>query len=142
MRAYLWIEVGLAAFAACAHPGTAPAPAACERYDLDPSWAAGSAVYQSCDVDVRAQVVYRVSPQHHQSDCENGGSSATVRFVVDTAGRPEPLTLTAVDYTSSTFADALIDAVRQTRWRPALKAGVPVRQVAQVRAETVCRRMR
>ncbi len=136
MHAHLCIEASVAIFVACAHPASAPAPRACQRYDVDPSWTSRAPVYQSCDVDVPAQIVSETRIDRRSLGCED--YSATVRFVIDATGAPEPSTITAVEYTSAAFGDALVDAVRQWRFRPAQKGGMAVRQVTQVRLDARC----
>jgi TonB family protein len=143
MRAYLVVGVSVAVLTGCAHPhappAPAPAPAACEGYTVDPTWLRRGPVYQPCDVDEPATAIVRAPTGYHPVDCAN--ASVTVRLVVDTTGVPEPRTVTVVRTTASDFGKAAIAALRQWRFRPALKGGVKVRQVTQQRLDFACRQV-
>jgi len=55
----------------------------------------------------------------------------TLQFVVDTLGYVELGSVRVVSTTSSAFTAAVLEAVPQMRYRPALRAGRPVRQEAE-----------
>ena len=54
-----------------------------------------------------------------------------VEFVVDTTGRVEEKTVGVVSASHPRFADAVLRAVPRSRFRPARRAGQPVRQLVQ-----------
>ncbi len=143
MRVSLGIAVTLAMLAGCAHPHSAttlaPAPSACEGYDVDRSWLRTAPVYRPCDVDDPATAIQRAPTGYHPLDCKS--ASATLLLVVDTTGAPEPRTIRAVQSTSTDFARAAMSALRQWRYRPALKGGKKVRQVARQRFDFQCQQV-
>ncbi len=143
MRMRFDIGVMAAMLAGCAHPhagpSPAPAPAACEGYDVDRSWLRAAPVYGPCDVDEPATPMQRAPTGYHPLDCKN--ASATLLLVVDAAGAPEPRTIRAVESTSTDFAAAAIRALRQWRYRPALKGGKKVRQVTRQRFDFQCQQV-
>ncbi len=143
MRLRIGIGVGVAVLAGCAHPqsGPAPAPASavCQGYDIDRTWLRRGPVYQPCDVDEPATAVLRTPTGYHELDCKD--ASATLQLVVDTAGVPEPRTVHAIHSTSEDFTRAAVTALRQWRFRPALKGGRKVRQVAQQRFDFQCQQV-
>jgi TonB family protein len=57
------------------------------------------------------------------------GGEVVAQFVVDTTGRVLPETITAVSSTHPAFADAVRRSLRRSKFRPAILAGRPVRQV-------------
>ncbi len=132
---------GAAVLAACTHPRPAPAPAsaACQGYEIEPTWLRRGPVYQPCDVDQPATAIQRAPTGYHSLDCKN--ASATLRLVVDTTGAPEPRTIVTVGSTSEEFATAAARALRQWRYTPALKDGRKVRQVAQQRFDFQCQQV-
>jgi protein TonB len=74
--------------------------------------------HRNTDVPVPIEVVAPVA---------NGydiGESVQVEFVVDTAGRPSGISVKSA--ADREFADAVVDAVKQWRFSPALRNGVPV----------------
>ena len=147
MRVRLYIGVTVAVLFGCSHPQSAPAPAAapaaasaaCEGYDVDPTWLRRGPLFQPCDVDEQVTAIQRVPTGFHTPDCE--AATATVVMVVDTAGVPEPRTVKAVQSTSAAFAKAAVNALRQWRYRPAVKGGKKVRQVAQQRFDYTCQQV-
>ena len=50
-----------------------------------------------------------------------------VSFVVDTAGRVEPASVSVISATERDFVDPTLEAVRGSRFSPGLLAGCPVR---------------
>jgi hypothetical protein len=143
MRMWFFVGASVAVLGGCAQPRPAPAPlrpsAACPGYDVDPAWLRRGPVYLPCDVDQPATAIHRTPTGYHSPDCEN--ASATVVVVVDTAGIPEPRTLTAVHASSAAFAKAAINALRHWRYTPALKDGRKVRQVTRQRFDLQCRQV-
>jgi TonB family protein len=59
--------------------------------------------------------------------------SVVARFVVDTAGRAEPKSITFAEATHPLFADAVRQALLRSRYLPALVDGRPVRQLVEQR---------
>jgi TonB family protein len=59
--------------------------------------------------------------------------SVVARFVVDTAGRAEPKSITVAEATHPLFADAVRKALLRSRYLPALVDGRPVRQLVEQR---------
>ncbi len=143
MRTGFCIGVIVAVLTGCAHtpapPGSGPAPAACQGYPVDQTWLRRGPVYQPCEVDEPVTAIVRTPTGYHPLDCAN--ASATVLLVVDARGTPEPRTITAVSSTSEDFAKAAVNALRQWRYKPALKGGVKVRQVTQQRLDFACRQV-
>ncbi len=143
MRVRFRIGISVAMLAGCANPHSvstlAPAPAACDGYDVDRSWVRAAPVYQPCDVDQPTTAIQRSPTGYHPLDCKN--ASATLRLVVDTTGTPEPRTIGVVQSTSTDFTTAAIRALRQWRYRPALKGGKKVRQVTRQRFDFQCQQV-
>lgn len=90
--------------------------------------------YRDCEVDRvakflnHARVVY-TPPDNAPGDwiCER----AVMVFVVDTSGRPDPRTVKIEATTRLEWATAVVEALQRIRYRPALLAGRPVRQVVR-----------
>ena len=114
---------------ACAAATRGPGARECPPETLDPAWTAGGQVYRSCEVDrVARWDTPDVRPDYVPSQaCE----TAVLRFVVDTGGSPEPGTVRLVRGNSPQLAQALIATMARWRYRPALRGGVPVRQVVE-----------
>ncbi|HUX34948.1 MAG TPA: energy transducer TonB [Gemmatimonadaceae bacterium] len=64
----------------------------------------------------------------------------TVRFIVDTTGRAEPGSVEVLSATHPLFADAVRDALREARYRPAEAGGRRVRQLVEQRFGFTLRR--
>ncbi|MDE3216437.1 MAG: TonB family protein, partial [Gemmatimonadota bacterium] len=62
-----------------------------------------------------------------------------VQFVVDTAGRAEPGSIRVLSATHPLFADAVREALRRSRYRPAVAGGRRVRQLVEQRFEFALR---
>jgi protein TonB len=54
-----------------------------------------------------------------------------VEFVIDTAGVPEPGSITVTDANYSDFAEAAVKAIRESRFHPGTVQGCPVRVVVR-----------
>ncbi len=143
MRGYWFVGFGVAALAGCAHPRTAvttaPAPSACAGYTIERGWLRQGPVYAPCDVDDPVSAIHRVPTGYVPLECAN--VSATVVLVVDTTGTPEPRTVKALRSNSKDFARAAVNALRQWRYRPAIKDGRKVRQVTEQRLDFACRQV-
>jgi TonB family protein len=142
MRFQIGLGLLATALTACAGrtaPGANPAPVACQAYEVDRAWLSRGPVYQPCNVDEPTTATVRAPTGYHPLDCAN--ASATLLFVVDTTGAAEPRTIKAVHATSTAFARAAITAVQHWRFKPALKGGRRVRQVAQQRFDFQCQQV-
>lgn len=64
----------------------------------------------------------------------------TVQFIVDVAGRAEPGSIQILSATHPLFADAVREALREARYRPAEAGGRRVRQLVEQRFEFALRR--
>ena len=95
----------------------------------------GNGVFTSQAVD-RIVVALRGNPQPAYPPSlrvANLEGEVLVRFVVDTAGRVEPSTVSVLQATHELFADAVRAWLPQTRYEPAQAAGRPVRQLVEQR---------
>lgn len=143
MRVQFGVGLSVALLTGCAPPhsvpATVPTPSACEGYNVDRSWLRGGPVYRPCDVDDPATPIQRTPTGYHPLDCKN--ASATLLLVVDATGAPEPRTIRTVHSTSADFAKAAIRALRQWRYRPALKGSRKVRQVTRQQFDFQCQQV-
>ena len=115
---------------ACASAGGARGNS-CELLRTDSMYVAGEPLFRDCAVDERAELINsRVSPYFSPAG-DRSCYSAVIRFVVDSSGTPEQATARVVRTNSSEFADAMLQIIREWRYRPARKNGVPVRQIVQ-----------
>ena len=88
-------------------------------------------VFEAPDVDVPAAVDSSafVTPFYPDSlRAFEVGGTVEASFVVDTTGRPVEGSVRIVRTTSSAFGDAVVRAIRYSRFVPARKDGRPVRQ--------------
>jgi TonB family protein len=92
-----------------------------------------SRVYQVIDVDSSAvrdpASSAPIYPEHLQRRGIEGWVVA--RFVIDTLGAIEPNSVVIVSTTSSTFRQAVLEAIPTMRYRPAQRQGRAVRQEAE-----------
>ncbi len=79
------------------------------------------AYLDSCRKDPNVPVPTEVTMP--QVGAEYVGQTVTVGFVVDTAGRP--VDVSAVSAADPKLAEAVVEAVKQWRFRPARRNGVP-----------------
>ena len=94
-----------------------------------------SAIYTAAQVESAAQLLSDLAAEIHVPVALGEWSApATVvaEFVVDAAGRVEPLTINVAAASGPGFADAVRFALPGARFTPALRAGRPVRQFAQL----------
>ncbi len=93
-----------------------------------------NAVYMPSGVDVPA--AYQsgtANPAYPDSLFKaHVAGKVVVRFVVDTAGVVEPLTVTLLSTTDSLFGAAVRTALASARFRPAMLGGQPVRQLVEL----------
>ena len=85
-------------------------------------------------VDVPARPADRTAPRYPDL-LRRAGTEGTVlvRFVVDSAGRVDPASVTIVDATHPLFAAAVRDALLRAAFRAARAAGHPVAQLVEQR---------
>lgn len=96
--------------------------------------AAGSApVYLACQVDREAKprgIAPRPDWTPSQGEVRDGACfRAEFQFVVDTVGMPEVATIHDGSATSANFQQAVRDAIPRLRYSPAMRDGMPVRQL-------------
>lgn len=125
------------ALSACASGGaTAGQRRGCGLQPADSVFAAAGPVYRDCAVDTKAQAVtpnarFDFEPTRGRSG--NACYTAEVEFVVNEGGSPETNTARIVHTNDQTFAQAFLTAIATWRYRPAVKAGHPVRQIVDER---------
>ena len=116
-----------------ARPGTGQS---CALRSRDSAYAVAGPVYRDCAVDRPArQTNNDIRPDWRPSSPapRNGCYFAELQFVVDAAGRPERGTVNIVRTNDQTFADAWLTTVPNWRFEPAVRGGVPVRQIVDSR---------
>ena len=133
-----WDRVALAmtiGCAACAGATSRAGQARCVLTHADSAYLASAPVYRDCAVDRRARLLTTaVRPEFSPSSRPAGGTacySAQIEFVVDSAGVPELATARVVRTNNPSFADAVLATVPGWRYLPALKNGIPVRQIVR-----------
>jgi hypothetical protein len=93
----------------------------------------GSAqVYRDCDVDQPATKKRGLSPSYMFSG-DSSCVTADVEFLVDESGQPVIETARVIAASSARFGEASIRGLKNWRYDPARKDGVPVRQVVRER---------
>jgi hypothetical protein len=111
----------------------AQTPDRCAGALPDSSWLAASPVYRDCEVDTPAKV--RGQPPRLSQDLLAGDSSQSgclgtvLEFVVDSAGRVEPVTARVASADSPVLAQAILANLDRLRFTPARRAGQNVRQL-------------
>jgi len=104
----------------------------------DSSLLVSGPVYRECDVD-RAASRVGLEPKLSSSSTPAGtshSSSCTVaefRFVVDTSGKVEPAGIEVARTDDRSFSQAVLVTLNELRYRPAMRDGVPVRQLVTYR---------
>ncbi|HSA56680.1 MAG TPA: hypothetical protein VLE53_13305 [Gemmatimonadaceae bacterium] len=130
-------SVTLLSALACASGGTRAA-AACESQPADSVYQGSEPAWRACAVERPARLL---SPGQRINWQPPGGPAlsgtrcfvAQLEFVVDSAGLPEPGTARVVHSNEPGFAQAVLASLPDWRYRPALRAGVPVRQIVSER---------
>lgn len=125
-----WITVA----AACGKPGRSPSPVSCVPTHLDSAWLAAGRVYRDCEVDRPARLLNPTVPTNYlpPANVIQRCLTALVYVVVDTTGAPELSTARIARTNAPEFARALLRIAQSWLFQPALKRGVPVRQVVAV----------
>lgn len=88
-------------------------------------------VYRACGVDQRAEGVNKSFRPDFRPDGSQSCYSAVIEFVVDETGHPEMEDAKVLRSNNPAFADALKAAAAQWTYKPALRDGVPVRQIVE-----------
>ena len=126
------LAIAAAIVAACASaPRAANRGASCPLTQLDSAYLARGPVYRECAVDIKARKI----PDRSRVDFTPPRAGATscyaveVELVVDSLGKPETETARVVRSTDRTFADAVMQTVRDWRYEAAMLDHRPVRQI-------------
>ena len=121
----------IGAIVACASaPQTGPGRP-CKLLDADTVYLKGGPVYRASCVDKRAEVVNRSVHPDFRPDGAQSCYNAVIEFVVDETGHPEMEDAKVLRTNSPAFADAVKAAAAQWTYKPALRDGVPVRQIVE-----------
>jgi hypothetical protein len=122
----------------CASSGTPKTDTRAVLVARDSVHLAGGPVFKAHAVDDSARVTNFRSVEIGYTPARAGGPAgprchkAEVDFVVDIRGRPESGSERVVDATDPGIGEALLKAVPQYRFTPALKDGAPVRQIVRM----------
>jgi TonB family protein len=116
-----WLTLILSAGCAAPRAGTVAAVGTPPPGDLP--------VYEVRAVERWADPVHQPGPNYppelrRKEKCGH----VNLRFIVDPKGRVEPWSIVVVSASDTGFATAAIRAIEQSRYRPALREGKPVRQ--------------
>lgn len=86
-------------------------------------------------ITVDSPAVFKSADVHTTAAIRKRGTSgfATMRYVVNEAGRVEPSSLHAIESTSGIFADAAREALLGAKFKPARTGGCPVKMLVQQR---------
>ena len=93
---------------------------------------AGAGIYRDCDVDKAARLRNTPDPRYvvpREKSCV----SATLEFVVDSAGVPDTMSVLVVETDDREFAQAAIKTLSRWRYEPAVLQGRPVSQMVRER---------
>ena len=133
----------LVAFAAaCGGSAATGERRSCGLRSSDSVFARSGPVYRDCAVDRKAELRTRdVTPNFRPPVAREGCYSATIEFVVDTAGRVELSTARITRSNDPAFASSLLATLPLYRYEPARLGGVPVRQIATTQQAIVTRRV-
>ena len=130
------------AAAACGSSAASRGRRSCELRLADSVFARSGPVYRDCAVDRKAELRTRdIRPDFRPPATREGCHSATVEFVVDTAGRVELSTARVARSNDPAFASSLLRALPMYRYEPARLGGIPVRQIATDQQAIVIRRV-
>jgi hypothetical protein len=127
----------------CLACASAPAnrEATCELVPADSQYLVGGPVYHDCAVDQRARLRGRAvypdnfEPQLPLTEPGERCYRVDLQFVVDTSGAPELGTAQVVRTNHPECAEAVMATLPKWRFRPALRGGVPVRQIVREKQE-------
>lgn len=125
------VVAGIGVFgAACASAGGGRR-AACELSASDSVLARGRPLFRNCAVDRSARFVTNggTRPDYRPSAPRTACYSTEVEFVVDATGKPETSTARVARGNDPAFGDAVLATLASWRYEPAIRDGVPVRQI-------------
>jgi hypothetical protein len=133
----------LAGLAGCAGhtANSSRTPGPCDLLSGDSSFAQRGPVYLACAVD-RPATLMGARPTLAWPLGPDQCVSAEVRFVVDTAGAPEPALVQITRTNDPSFARAYARSIASRRYEPALRGGTAVRQIVtdgQISANMITR---
>ena len=137
----LLAAVTLAGAVGCASGGGGTAAAPCAPQPADSVYQASEPAFRACAVERPARLLNASREINWQppSGSTQPGTRCFVtqlEFVVDTTGIPEPGTARIVSSNEPGFAQAVLAGLPDWRYRPALRSGVPVRQIVTERRTT------
>lgn len=140
----IWFRMGigsilaLAVIAAACGGGPGPgAASSCLLSSADSAFLNAGPVFSVCGVDEKARLIQSsVREDFRPSGVPRSLPatmcySAEVRLVVDAQGRVEPETVRLVRATHPDYGQAVLAGARAWRFEPALREGIPVRQIVQ-----------
>ncbi len=134
LASLLVAAAGAAFTAGCASSGAVGVNGrSCTPATVDSTYAALGVVYRNCDVDSPAVAISTNIRPDLQGATALSCMSATVQFVVDEHGHVIPAGATVVRTNLTAFGRMVLDDVPQWTYRPAVKDGVPVRQLVQIK---------
>jgi len=111
----------------------------CELYRSDSAFVAGKPLYRRCAVDKPALRIDEPTGINFRPIGNRGCYKATIEFVVDENGMVETDHVRIVLSTAPDLAQAVINTLPQSRYRPAQKAGVAVRQIERMEVAVMAR---
>lgn len=116
--------------AACASATRGPRTA-CDLGASDSVFARGRPVFRDCSVDRAARFLNNggARPDFHPTTPRSACYSADLAFVVDSTGKPEASTAQVVHANDNAFGESVLATVFSWRYQPAIRNGVPVRQI-------------
>jgi hypothetical protein len=138
----------LALAAGCVAPrgrGTSRAHSApaCDRADQDTSHYLHVPLYRACAVYVQARPISTdLRPDFVPTQRGRTCYSAVIEVAIDTRGLPEVGTARVVRTNDARYAQAVLAAVPNVSFEPAVLGGRRVRQIVQLRQSLVVRRRR
>ena len=123
--------LGVIITAACSAATRGSGAARCAPQEIDSSWTVGGPVYRACEVDraARWENTYTRPPDYTPT---RGCETAVLDFVVDERGVVDLTTVRTQRSNSLELVEALVASLGRFRYRPAMKNGVPVRQVVRL----------
>ena len=118
----------LTATTAGAQNRKAPPPRACGLERRDSEYGTGTPLYRACAVDQAVKPLNEIRVAFSPTGTR-ACYCAEAEYVVDPTGKPEMKTARVIWTNSPAYAQALITALGEVKFRPATKSGVTVRQI-------------
>lgn len=105
--------------------------ASCDLAASDSVFAGSRPVFRDCSVDRAARLLGtgNVRPDFRPPEMRTACYSADLKFVVDSTGKPEPSTAKLLRATNREFGEAVLATLWSWKYEPAIRNGVPVRQI-------------